>query len=194
MTNPAIGSVVISLLRGLISQQEHSKRWSDLLKYRSDVVAYLQIMNLDLHLNESEGYAFIRQKSSEEDEDYPRLVRRHAFSFAVSLLLVLLRKTMLEHDATGDVRVVVKRDQLVDQARPFFGQQNNEPKFMEQIDRSIDRIVSMGFLRPLTGRSDEYEIRRVIAAFVDAQWTHDLQAGLDAYRRRYTGETETTTS
>lgn len=191
MTNPAVGPIVISLLGGLVTREDHPKRWNELVKYRSDVMAYLQVMGVELFLDDAEGHAFIRQRRS-DDDDFPRLVRSHALSFMASLMLALLRKRMLEQDATGDTRLVLTRDQVSALVRPFFGQLDNEPKFFDQIDRSILRIKDMGFLRPLTGRRDEYEVRRVLAAFVDAQWLHNLQAGLDAYRRRALGTSEPT--
>ena len=55
-------------------------------------------------LDEAEGYAFLRARPHEEDdnaEKLPRLVARRPLSFPVSLLLALLRKKLAEFDAGG---------------------------------------------------------------------------------------------
>jgi hypothetical protein len=39
----------------------------------------------------------------------------------------------------------------------------------------------MGFLRRLRGRDDAFEVRRILKAFVDAQWVGDVERRLREY-------------
>jgi hypothetical protein len=66
--------------------------------------------------------------------------------------------------------------------RLFLPDTANEARLIDQIDGHINRIVEMGFLRRLRGEDDQFEIRRILKAFVDAQWLAGLDAHLAAYR------------
>jgi hypothetical protein len=45
----------------------------------------------------------------------------------------------------------------------------------------------MGFLRRLRGTDNQYEVRRILKAFVDAQWLSELDQRLSAYREHVAG-------
>ena len=63
---------------------------------------------------------------------------------------------------------------------------------MDQIERHINKVVDLGFLRRLKSSSPSsqpsYEVRRIIKAFVDAQWLTEFDHKLDAYRRQLGSE------
>src|SRR5882672_10740282 len=112
-------------------------------------------------------------------------VRDHAaqLGYAVSLLIALLRKKLAEHDAGGgDSRLILSREQIVDFMRVFVADSSNEAKLVDRIDTDINRVVELGFLRPLRGQDNQYELRRIIKTFVDAQWLSELTQRLDEYR------------
>src|SRR5688500_1798155 len=64
-----ISSVIVPLLKGVLYQADKPDLWNSLLNLQSRVRDYVQIMGLELMLDESEGYAFLRTRPSEEDED-----------------------------------------------------------------------------------------------------------------------------
>ena len=98
----------------------------------------------------------------------------------MSLLLVLLRKRLAQHDAQGgETRLVLSREQMVDMMRTFLVTGPNEAKAEDQIDRHITRVEELGFLRSLKQDEDLYEVRRILRAFVSADWLAELEA---AYR------------
>jgi hypothetical protein len=110
-------------------------------------------------------------------------VPRRQLSYPVSLLLVLLRKKLVELDAGGgETRLVLKRDEIVDVMRVFFRDVTNEARALERVEAHINKVVELGFLRRLRGREDEYEVRRILKAFVDAQWLGDVSERLATYR------------
>jgi len=45
---------------------------------------------------------------------------------------------------------------------------------MDQVDTWINKVVELGFARRLHNDTNKIEVRRIIKAFVDAQWLHDL--------------------
>jgi hypothetical protein len=53
---------------------------------------------------------------------------------------------------------------------------------VDRIDADINRVVEYGFLRRLRGQDDQFEVRRILKAFVDAQWLSELEQRLAEYR------------
>jgi hypothetical protein len=133
--------------------------------------------------DEAEGYAYLRQRPrSLEEANMPRLVQRRPLSFPVSLILVLLRKKLAEFDATGgDTRLVVSREDIAEQMRLFLTETANEARLLDRMETHLNKVVELGFLRRLRGQDSQYEVRRILKAFVDAQWLDDFGQRLDAY-------------
>lgn len=144
---------------------------------------YFGRIGLELMLDEVEGFAYLRQKPAAEGEpELPRLVVRRQLSYPVSLLLALLRKRLAEHDASsGDTRLVLSDTDIIDLVRLFQPDTSNDAKLVDRIVRDIGTVVDLGFLKPMKGRSDSYEVRRILRSFVDAQWLGELNERLMAY-------------
>ena len=188
-----LSALVIPLLKGVLYQENDAALWSALLKLQARVRDYTAVLGLELVLDEAEGYAFLRARVPDSDEDVPapaRLVARRPLSFPVSLLLALLRKKMAEFDASGgETRLVLGRDDIVELVRVFLPQSSNEAKLIDQIETHLNKITELGFLRKLKpsaanagARTAAYEVRRILKAFVDAQWLADFDARLQAYQ------------
>jgi hypothetical protein len=154
-------------------------------------------MGLELILNEVEGYAYLRQRPETESETpLPRLIPRRQLSFSVSLMLALLRRRLAEADASsGDRQLVLTREEIHDLVRHIWGTSSNEAKLADRRNRDIERIVELGFLRPMARGDGMFEVRRILAAFVDAQWLSTFDERLAAYAahakqmREATGDT-----
>ena len=175
--------VVVALMKGVVYRDSHEKVWRHLQQLQPQVRDYVTVMGLTLHVDEAEGYAFLRSRPEDPDEpSAPRLVARHTLSFPVSLLLALLRKKLAEFDATNaDSRLVLTRDQIVEMVRVFVSQRTNEARLVDQIDGHITRVVTLGFLRRANGQESTYIVSRVLKAFVDAQWLADFDQRLGGY-------------
>jgi hypothetical protein len=145
-------------------------------------------MGLTVTVDESEGYAFLRQRADDDaagsagEATVPRLVARRALTFHVSLLLALLRKRLAEFDASDSGTVcVLTREQIVAMVEVFLPANSNEARMVDQIDAHITKVVDLGFLRKVRDAEGSYEIRRIIKAFVDAQWLSGFDEGLRRY-------------
>lgn len=190
---PELAALVIPLLKGVIYQESDPRLWNGLLNLQARVRDYVAVLGLELALDEAEGYAFLRARVAEDDDEaLPRLVARRPLSFPVSLLLALLRKKLAEFDASGgDTRLVLTRDELVELVRVFLPEGSNETKLIDQIETHLNKIIELGFLRRLKAASPgalpAFEVRRILKAFVDAQWLADFDARLAAYREQLGG-------
>ncbi len=188
-----LSAVVVPLLKGVIYQEENPGLWSTLLGLQASVRDYVAVLGLELMLDEAEGYAFLRSQPDDEEvaSTHPRLVARRQLSYPVSLLLALLRKKLAEFDAGGgDTRLILSRDEVVELIRIFLPAGSNEVKLIDQIDAILNKIAELGFIRRLRGQGHVIEVRRIIKAFVDAQWLSDFDERLTEYRRQLAGQEE----
>ena len=187
---PDLSVLLINLLKGVQYREQDERQWAALIDLQTRVRDYVAVLNLDLVLDEAEGHAFLKSRPEPFDDDpaqrLPRLVARRPLSFPVSLLLALLRKKLAEFDAGGgDTRLVLSRDEIVELVRVFLPEGPNEAKLIDQIESTVNKVVELGFLRklkPAAGASAGYEVRRILKAFVDAQWLSEFDARLSAYQ------------
>jgi hypothetical protein len=180
------GTVLVALFQGVLYREHAEPLWQSLQDLQARVRDYSGVIGLELILDEAEGYAYLRQRTPvPEAAELPRLVQRRQLSFPVSLILVLLRRKLAEFDATGgDTRLVIAREDIADQIRLFLPDTANEARLLDRIDTHIGKIVELGFLRRLRGPDAQYEVRRILKAFVDAQWLAEFAERLDAYARQ----------
>jgi len=181
---PALSPVLITLFKGALYRDQSPELWRSLLGLQGRVQDHAATFGLELMLDEAEGFAYLRQRPVADDEpDLPRLVQRRQLGYAVSLLLALLRKKLAEHDGGGgDARLILSRDQIVDLLQVFMPAGTNEARLVDRIDTDINKVVELGFLRRLRGQQDQYEVRRILKAFVDAQWLSDFDRRLADYQ------------
>jgi len=184
-----LSTLAILLLKGVIHSEGDERLWSALLGLQAAVRDYVSVLGLDLVLDEAEGYAFLRGRPDPADDEVaprlPRLVARRPLSFPVSLLLALLRKKLAEFDALGgETRLILTREDIAELIRVFLPDGSNEARLIDQIETHINRIVDLGFLRRLKSASGPptFEVRRILKAFVDAQWLAEFDTRLAAYR------------
>ena len=183
-------AVVVPLLKGVIYREEDTALWAALLQLQSRVRDYTAVLALSLVLDEAEGYAFLQSKTAVEDEGtpkLPRLVRRQPLTFHVSLLLALLRKKLAEFDASGgDTRLILSRDAVVELIRVFLPAGSNESRLIDSVETHLNKVIELGFVRRLkpqtAGQEPMFEVRRILKAFVDAQWLADFDQRLAAYQ------------
>lgn len=187
-----LGQLLVGLFQGVLYREQDAPLWQPLLDLQARVRDYCATIGLELILDEAEGYAYLRQRVPAEGEpELPRLIQRRQLSFPVSLILVLLRKKLAEFDATGgDTRLVVGREQIADQVRLFLPDTGNEARLLDRMDAHINKVVELGFLHRLRGQEHQFEVRRILKAFVDAQWLSDFEQRLSDYGKHAAGDEE----
>ncbi len=179
-----LSPVLIALFKGVLYQDQSPELWQALAGLQARVRDYIEVLGLELLFDEAEGYAYLRQRRPGDGEaELPRLVTRRQLGFPVSLLLVLLRKKLAEHDASAsEPRLIISREQLVDVMRVFLPDTANEARLMDRIDNHVNKVVELGFMRKLRGQEGQFEVRRILKSFVDAQWLADFDERLAEYR------------
>jgi len=185
-------SVVVPLLKGVVYREEQPSLWSALLHLQARVGDYVAVLGLELVVDEADGYAFLQARPEDESGEtaaLPRLMARRQLSFPVSLLLALLRKKLAEFDAVGgDTRLILSRDEVVELIRVFLPAGSNETRLIDQVDTHLNKVVDLGLVRRLRGQEQMFEIRRILKAFVDAQWLAEFDQRLAAYHNLLAGK------
>jgi hypothetical protein len=187
-TPEELPAVVTRLFKGVLYAETDEKVWQSLLGLTSHVRDYVAVLGLQLILDESEGYAFLR---SQEDPDgtLPRLIARRTLTFNVSLLLALLRRRMMEFDInSSELRLIMTGQDIADMISVFLPESSNEAKILDRLGSDIKKVQELGFLQRLKGQADTYEVARILKAYVDAQWLEEFDARLADYRATLTGE------
>ena len=190
---PDLSIAVTHLMKGVVYRDQHALPWHHLTRLQAQVRDYVTVLGLTVVVDEAEGYAFLRSRPDDDGADepaVPRLIPRRSLSFPVSLLLALLRKKLAEFDASNsDTRLVLTRQQLVDMLVLFLPAATSEARLVDQVDTHIGKVVELGFLRRIgEGDAVVYEVRRILKAFVDAQWLSDLDTRLAEYAAQVSGD------
>ena len=202
-----LGRVLVPLYKGVLYQDADPVRWDNLISLQPRIRDHVSVLGLELMIDESEGWAFLRTRMTLDEEkeqgehELPRLMTRRSLSFPVSLLVALLRKRLIEFDvSSGDTRLVLSRDEIVDMLRLFMPDTSNEAKLIDQVDSHINKVIELGFLRKMKSNTKEsskisqYEVKRIIRAYIDAQWLSEFDSKLAEYARVLSGEPATDTS
>ncbi|KAF1081586.1 MAG: hypothetical protein GQF41_1926 [Candidatus Rifleibacterium amylolyticum] len=186
--NDMFPGVIIALLKGIVYRDEDQGLWQALTDLQMRAREYLEVMGLELMLDDSEGYAWLRQLAPVEGQEaLPRLVTRRQLSYPVSLLIALLRRRLAEHDAFGgETRLILPVEEIVEMCRTFFPANANDARFFDQIGTHINKVAELGFVRKLKGNDQQIEVCRIIRAFVDAQWLNEFDQRLREYQASIT--------
>jgi hypothetical protein len=158
------------------------------MRYQKVLREYFGQMYLELIIDEAEGYAYLRQRAAEEDElgkmvEFPRLMSRRKLSYPLSLMLVLLRKRMLEFEMAGDdARLVLSQREIIDMMRAYWDElETNERKRVDQTIQHIKRLESYGFLHALKSEQEVYEVNRILKAYIPLEKLKEMLEKLGAY-------------
>ena len=154
------------LLQGPLYDEE-SGFWSQLEAHFTAVYQHFAGIGLEVVRAERDGLAFLRQMVLNPEGDTIGLIPRIPLTYEQSMLCVILREWLDEFDlsdAPGNHLYVTKKE-LLERIELFFKDQPNKVRQLQQIDRLLQAIEKIGFLRIIhTDSADEerYEVRRII--------------------------------
>jgi hypothetical protein len=175
--------VILKLLQGVIYSDD--PHWQRLQNYLTPIREYFRVIGLQVQNYETEGFAYLEQPDPDPEdatEPLPRLTTRHRLSFKVTVLCVLLREQLRQFDSSDSTgRLVVSIEKLRDLLQPYLHAGNNEVKFRQEVDKLVQQVLELGFLKRLSSQEERYEIRPILKAKVDAKMLEDLKKKLSVY-------------
>lgn len=174
---------LIALLKGIVYNHQKDV-WDNLINYEHDIKKYLSALGLEVWLDKSEGYAYVRQIDFEEEHTMPKLAEKRQLNFHVSLLCLVIRRHLLEADAqSGSGKTTINHQEIINRMRSFLPEVADEAKQQDKITTTINRVIEIGFLRKLEDGSNDYEIHRIIKGFVNADVVDDMLKKLETHAR-----------
>ena len=180
--------IVTKLFKGVVYREGDEKLWQRLMELSAQARDYVAVLGLELVLDDSEGYAFLRSHP-DADTELPRLIPRRQLTFHVSLLLALLRARLAEFDQqNSETRLIMTTEQIADMVSVFLPESSNEARVLDQLSSNIKKVTELGFLRKLRGQEQTYEVARILKAYVDAQWLEEFDARLSDYHSALEGD------
>ena len=184
----AVSAAIIRLMQGVVYRESDEDTWITLSRSGAGVRDHFTMIGVDVVIDDDEGYAYLRSQPTVEGEEVlPRLVRRRRLSYPVSLLLVLLRKRLVEFEtAGGEGRLVLTTEQIVEMLRLFQAESSNDARVVDSAETTIKKVAELGFVRQIRGQQDHWEVRRILKAYIDAETMSDFAAKL----REYAGGTQ----
>lgn len=187
---PSAG-VKIRLLQDAV-YTEDGDLWTTLLRYRPHIENYFQEIGLELVVHEEEGFAYLKQNQQDESAAIPRLFRREKLSKGVAIIGIMLREQLLQFDEKvhDESRLVLRREDLVQLAVPFFPETNDEIRADKRIEGALNKAEEMGLLRKMPGGEgdDRYEVRRIIKARFPAETLRALHEQLQTHVNARNGQ------
>jgi hypothetical protein len=160
-------SFVLSRLLTDPVYREDSALWEVLRAERESISHYYRQIGQEVVIDEAEGYAFLRQIESEENERVPRIGSSQPLSYAATLLLVCLREELARFDAQpgASTRLVLTRSQMREMVGQFLRETNDETRDIRAIDTAIRRVEALRFVRVLgSADGDTFEVMRILKA------------------------------
>jgi hypothetical protein len=181
-TEESFSASLIALYRGIVYERDRAE-WEGLLRHEGDIRRHLQPLGLVLHLDVSEGYAFLKHRDWQPEETaLPRVTEKRQLPFLPSLLCLILRKYLIEDDArAGGTRVFITEEEVYGRMRVFLSQKGDEVSRDNRIATAVNRVEGLGFLRRIEDGDRRYEINRIIKGYVDAEIVDDMLRRLEEF-------------
>lgn len=178
-------TAIIYLLKGVFYKEDNPNAFLELeTNSYGAIKEYLETIGLDVIVDSNEGYAYIKNKVYEEDEEtLPKLIQSRELSYKVSLLCVLLRKNIAQFEMQNEnEKPIITKEDIINQMLLFLDIKFNEVKIKKEIESSINKVQELGFLKKLKTKDEVYEIKPTIKSFVNIEFLEEMDKKLDEYK------------
>lgn len=177
---------VVNLLKRTV--EKNSPVWNDIINYQSDIQEYLSVIGLELIVKENEGFAYVKQIVYDDDATL-NLVSRRPLGYEISLVLIVLRQILEDYDnnptETQSFDKIITNNEIKDEVKLFLPDNYNKAKLEKDLDRYIQNVCELGFLKEIKRNNDEirFKIHRIIKEKVTLQDLDTFKKKLEDYAR-----------
>lgn len=161
------------LLRGALHDDEE-EQWNRLIIYKAEIIGWFEQIGVELIIDQKDGYAYLRQIELDDKGATVGLVQRRPLGYEVTLLCVILRKMLDEFELndTSSRNLYITRKLLRVELETFFREKANRMKLIKELNRYIEEVIELGYLKRLRSDSantedDSFEVRRILKARFD---------------------------
>lgn len=185
------GYMIARLMKGVVYKEDDPTLFNNIIQEQNAIKSYVRELGLNIVIHEKENYIFLRSLSEEEyeklglDDDIrpPTLIAKRKLSFEVSLLLVMLRKLLLEHDrVSSNERLVLSFDDILAVMASCFGKTVENASLRKKTETCISKICEMSFLKKINHNQEVlYEVKRILISIVNANFIDDFNKLVEQY-------------
>lgn len=180
-------AAIRKLLKGVIYHDDSV--WMQIRDYELPIRDYLGKIGLGMYLDEVGNFAYLYDMSRDENNanTLPALINRRSLSFLDTLLLVLLRERLDEHEMRNvdDTRLLMNPDDIKTMISVFMNDHPDAQKVEMSVDASIKRMSQSGFLTEK--RDGTFEVRPLLRAKIDADKLEEIKNQLTNYLQQIRG-------
>ena len=173
-------ALVTLLKQRFISARTHPRDWAVLVEHERVLRSRLNDLFLDLMVDAEREVAWKRQASSETGGRFPTLLHDVPWSREETIVLVHLRDRLRAGQASGDARVFVDREDVVEHVASFRPLHATDEAGDEKRARNaVATVVKAGLLIGAVG-DERYEISEAVESLLPLELLQEL---LEALRR-----------
>ena len=181
-------SVIVKLLQSVIYDYD-KKYWSEILNYETSAREYFGKIGIELVVNRTDGYAYLKQvEFAEDDKTKPiQLIRKMPLTYEMSLLCVLLREWLDENEVRmKSDKLYVSGKQVKERIDLFFKDKSNRKRLLDKFDGLIKQARDLGFLYlnqedEHNNDNNQYEVKRILKAKINNEKLQELKEKLQAH-------------
>lgn len=171
-------TLVTLLKQRFISARTHPRDWPVLVEHERVLRSRLNDLFLDLAVDRAREVAWKRQATSETGSRFPTLLYDAAWSREETLVLVHLRDRLRAGLASGETRVFVDRDDILDYVASFRPSHATDESGDEKRARNaVLSIVKAGLLIGGAG-DDRFEISEAVEPLLPLELLQELLEAL----------------
>jgi hypothetical protein len=171
-------ALVTLLKQRFISARTHPRDWRVLVEHERLIRSRLNDLFLELRVDPVREVAWKRQATSEAGGRFPTLLYDAAWSREETLVLVHLRDRLRAGLASGDARVFVDREDLVDYVASFRPPHATDIAGDEKRARNAVASVAKSGLLIGSGADDRFEISEAVEPLLPLELLQELLAAL----------------
>lgn len=173
-------TLVTLLKQRFISARTHPRDWQVLVEHERVLRSRLADLFLDLQVDPAREVAWKRQAVSETGSRFPTLLYDAAWSREETLVLVHLRDRLRAGAVSGETRVFVDREDLVEYVASFRPAHATDESGDEKRARNaVTSLAKAGLLIPGTSE-DRFEVSEAVEPLLPLELLQEL---LEALRR-----------
>lgn len=173
-------ALVTLLKQRFISARTHPRDWRVLVEHERVLRSRLNDLFLDLAIDRAREVAWKRQATAETGGRFPTLLYDAAWSREETLVLVHLRDRLRAGLATGDARVFIDREDIVEYVASFRpAHATDEAGDEKRARNAVLSVIKAGLLIGTTS-DDRFEISEAVEPLLPLELLQEL---LDALQR-----------
>jgi hypothetical protein len=171
-------ALVTLLKQRFISARTHPRDWRVLVEHERVLRSRLNDLFLDLQIDRAREVAWKRQATSETGSRFPTLLYDAAWSREETLVLVHLRDRLRAGLASGDSRVFIDREDIVEYVASFRpGHATDEAGDEKRARNAVLSVVKAGLLIGAAG-DERYEISEAVEPLIPLELLQELLEAL----------------